>query len=87
MTMNKRLCTAVELDGLFFNFSNDSRVKMLIYNFQMGGDPQREGPGGNKNMINIPIKIEIHQDNNHKTGANMANKVTFSENSEVSFVR
>ena len=60
---------------------------MLIYNFQMGGDPQREGPGGNKNMINIPIKIEIHQDSNHKNGPNMANKVTFSENSEVSFVR
>ena len=59
---------------------------MLIYNFQMGGDPEREGPGGNKNMINIPIKIEIHQDNNQNTGGSMANKVKFSDNVEVSFI-
>ena len=58
---------------------------MLIYNFQMGGDPQREGPGRNKNMINIPIKIEIHKDNN-QNGGSMGNKVTFSENVEVSFI-
>ena len=61
---------------------------MLIYNFQMGGDPQREGPEGNKNMINIPIKIEIPKENNNqKIGGSTANKVTFSENSEVIFVR
>ena len=59
---------------------------MLIYNFQMGGDPEREGPGGNKNMINIPIKIEIHQDNNQNTGGSMANKVKFSDNVEVGFI-
>ena len=59
---------------------------MLIYNFQMGGDPEREGPGGNKNMINIPIKIEIHQDNNQDTGGSTANKVKFSEKVEVSFI-
>ena len=59
---------------------------MLIYNFQMGGDPEREGPGGNKNMINIPIKIEIHKDNNIQNGSSMGNKVTFSENVEVSFI-
>ena len=52
---------------------------MLIYNFQMGGDPE-----GNKNMINIPIRIEKPQDHdNQKIGGFTANKVTFSETIEV----
>ena len=54
---------------------------MLIYNFQMGGNP-----GGNKNMINIPIKIEIPKENiNQKIGGSTTNKVTFSETIEVCF--
>ena len=54
---------------------------MLIYNFQMGGDPE-----GNKNMINIPIRIEKPQDHdNQKIGGFTANKVTFSETIEVCF--
>ena len=54
---------------------------MLIYNFQMGGDPE-----GNKNMINIPIKIEIPKENNNqKIGGSTTNKVTFSETVEVCF--
>ena len=75
----------------FLIFSNDPRVKMLIYNFQMGGNMERGGPGGNKNMINkhdqminIPIKIEAHQDNNQQNGH--SNKVTFSEQIEASLV-
>ena len=54
---------------------------MLIYNFQMGGDPE-----GNKNMINIPIRIEKPQNHdNQKIGGFTANKVTFSETIEVCF--
>ena len=56
-------------------------MKMLIYNFQMGGDSE-----GNKNMINIPIRIEKTQDHdNQKIGGFTTNKVTFSETTEVCF--
>ena len=35
-------------------FINELKVKMLIYNFQMGGKSE-----GNKKMINVPIRMEI----------------------------
>ena len=47
----------------------------------MGGDWE-----GNKNMINIPIRIEKPQDHdNQKIGGFTANKVTFAETIEVCF--
>ena len=39
-------------------FLNKLKVRMLIYNFQMGGKSE-----GNKKVINVPVKIEI-KDNN-----------------------
>ena len=57
---------------------------MLIYNIQMGGDPQREGPRGK--MINVPIKIETSEDSQRNIGGSKTNKTGLSENTEVSFI-
>ena len=48
---------------VIFILISPTEVKMLIYNFQMGGD-QKLLDKGNKKMINVPIKIETQEDNN-----------------------
>ena len=57
-------------------FSNKLKVRMLIYNFQMGGKS-----GGNKNMINVPVKIEI-KDNNLLSGSSKKKEYSSSSPAE-----
>ena len=58
-------------------FINELKVKMLIYNFQMGGKSE-----GNKKMINVPIRMEIKDNDLRSETSN--NKQYSSQNKKVS---
>ena len=55
---------------------NELKVKMLIYNFQMGGKSE-----GNKKMINVPIRMEIKDNDLRSETSN--NKQYSSQNKKV----
>ena len=57
-------------------FINELKVKMLIYNFQMGGKSE-----GNKKMINVPIRMEIKD--NDLVSETSNNKQYSSQNKKV----
>ena len=57
-------------------FINELKVKMLIYNFQMGGKSE-----GNKKMINVPIRMEIKDNDLISETSN--NKQYSSQNKKV----
>ena len=57
-------------------FINELKVKMLIYNFQMGGKSE-----GNKKMINVPIRMEIKDNDLRSETSN--NKQYSSQNKKV----